>query len=645
MHRTIQRELMGATVAVILVTAVLLGLTVPSAVERSLRAEQQRALLAESELAARLVAEAVAQTVSRPSVRAPGSAGVSAGRPPPPASSQARMRAAKAGRPAHARSQGEASPPKADPQVEQLARELDRTLNAEVVIVEPGGVVLAGAGRPGAGPVSLAGRPEIANALAGAAAPVAGWDTGSGGERLVAAAPVRRGSRVIAAVRLARPLAPIRREAGALLGGIFATLAAGAALALLLALRVSRGIGQPVAAISAIAHKMAAGELQQQRAPVSPPYELAELGRAFNSMAVRVRDIVGQLWQERNKLVTILKKMTDGIVLTDSDGRITLLNPAAQRILALNADVAIGKTLLEATLNFPLHAMLQSALQSRAEVADEVRVTLDATRALQLQIYAAPVESDTGAAEGAMLVLHDLTELRRLEEVRKQFVANASHELRTPLTSIKMMTETLLAGAKDTPEARDRFLSVIALETDRLVALVNDLLDLSRIESGGAQLHPEPVSVRDLVEEVREEMQPKAEERGQTLHTAAMDGLQVLADPAALRQILLNLVDNAVKYTPAGGKVEIAAAAAGDRTLISVRDTGIGIPRADIHRIFERFYRVDKARSRQLGGTGLGLAIVKHLLEAQHATITVESELNRGSTFTLSLPTPHRVAS
>jgi len=274
------------------------------------------------------------------------------------------------------------------------------------------------------------------------------------------------------------------------------------------------------------------------------------------------------------------------------------------------------------------------------EVADEVRVTLDATRALQLQIYAAPVESDTGAAEGAMLVLHDLTELRRLEEVRKQFVANASHELRTPLTSIKMMTETLLAGAKDTPEARDRFLSVIALETDRLVALVNDLLDLSRIESGGAQLHPEPVSVRDLVEEVREEMQPKAEERGQTLHTAALDGLQVLADPAALRQILLNLVDNAVKYTPAGGKVEIAAAAAGDRTLISVRDTGIGIPRADIHRIFERFYRVDKARSRQLGGTGLGLAIVKHLLEAQHATITVESELNRGSTFTLSLPTP-----
>jgi two-component system phosphate regulon sensor histidine kinase PhoR len=621
MHRTIQRELMGATVAVILVTVVLLGLTVPGAVEGSLRAEQQRALLAESELAARLVAAAVAQAESRPSVRSPGSAGV------PPASSRG------------------TSPPKPDPRLEQLARELGRTLNAETVIVEPGGVVLAGAGRSGTEPVSLASRPEIARALAGAATPVAGWENSNGGERLLAAAPVRQGGRVIGAVRLARPLAPIRRQAGALLGGIFAMLAAGLALALLLVLRVSRGIAQPVAAISAIAHKMAAGELQQQRAPVSPPYEVAELGRAFNSMAVRVRDIVGQLWQERNKLVTILKKMTDGIVLTDSDGRITLLNPASQRILALNADVAIGKTLLEATLNFPLHAMLQSALQSRVEVADEVRVTLDATRALQLQIYAAPVESDTGAAEGAMLVLHDLTELRRLEEVRKQFVANASHELRTPLTSIKMMTETLLAGAKDTPEARDRFLSVIALETDRLVALVNDLLDLSRIESGGAQLHPEPVSVRDLVEEVREEMQPKAEERGQTLHTAALDGLQVLADPAALRQILLNLVDNAVKYTPAGGKVEIAAAAAGDRTLISVRDTGIGIPRADIHRIFERFYRVDKARSRQLGGTGLGLAIVKHLLEAQHATITVESELNRGSTFTLSLPTPDRVAS
>jgi two-component system, OmpR family, phosphate regulon sensor histidine kinase PhoR len=632
MHRTIQRELMGAAAAAILFTVVLLGLTVPRAVERSLRAEQQRALLAESELAARLVAAALAPTPRSSSVRPAGSAGVSPVRP------HGTMRA---GRP---RSQGDAHSTTSNPRLEQLARELGRMLNAEAVIVEPGGGVLAGAGERGAGPVSLATRPEIARALAGAGTPVPGWESTGGSERLLAAAPVRRGSRVIGAVRLARPLAPVRREAGALLGGIFAVLAACAVLALLLALRVARGIAQPVAAISAIAHKMAAGELQQQRAPVAPLDEVAELGRAFNSMAVRIRDIVGQLWQERNKLVTILKKMTDGIVLTDSDGRITLLNPAAQRILALNADVAIGKPLLEATLNFPLHAMLQSALQSRAEVADEVRVTLDATRALQLQIYAAPVESDTGAAEGAMLVLHDLTELRRLEEVRKQFVANASHELRTPLTSIKMMTETLLAGAKDTPEARDRFLSVIALETDRLVALVNDLLDLSRIESGGAQLHLEPVLVRDLVEEVREEMQPKAEERGQTLHTAAMDGLQVLADPAALRQILLNLVDNAVKYTPAGGKVEIAAAAAGDRTLISVRDTGIGIPRADIHRIFERFYRVDKARSRQLGGTGLGLAIVKHLLEAQHATITVESELNRGSTFILSLPTPDRGA-
>src|SRR5262249_37048726 len=159
----------------------------------------------------------------------------------------------------------------------------------------------------------------------------------------------------------------------------------GAVLCLLLTLRVARGIAQPVAEISAIARKMAAGELRQ-RAPVAPSHELAELGRAFNSMAARIRDIVGQLWQERNKLVTILKKMTDGIVLTDADGRITLLNPAAQRILGLNADVATGKTLLEATLNFPLHTLLYSALQSRTEVADEVRVTLDANRALQLQI-------------------------------------------------------------------------------------------------------------------------------------------------------------------------------------------------------------------------------------------------------------------
>jgi two-component system phosphate regulon sensor histidine kinase PhoR len=237
-----------------------------------------------------------------------------------------------------------------------------------------------------------------------------------------------------------------------------------------------------------------------------------------------------------------------------------------------------------------------------------------------------------------MLVLHDLTELRRLEDVRKQFVANASHELRTPLTSIKMTTETLLLGAKEKPEDRDRFLAMINTETDRLVALVNDLLDLSRIESGSAQVHLEPVSVGPLIAEIREEMQARAEERGQSLRMDAPAGLMARADSTALRQILLNLVDNALKYTPAGGLVEILAAPEGERVRIDVKDTGIGIPRADIHRIFERFYRVDKARSRQLGGTGLGLAIVKHLLEVQQGTIVVGSELNRGSTFTVSLP-------
>jgi two-component system phosphate regulon sensor histidine kinase PhoR len=259
---------------------------------------------------------------------------------------------------------------------------------------------------------------------------------------------------------------------------------------------------------------------------------------------------------------------------------------------------------------------------------------------LQLLAHAAPVESDTGEAEGGMLVLHDLTELRRLEEVRRQFVANASHELRTPLTAIKMMTETLLGGAKETPEARDRFLTVIERETDRLVALVDDLLDLSRIESGSTLMNLEPVRVKTLVEAVREEMAPKAGERGQSLHVEADAALEAMAEPQAFRQVLLNLVDNAIKYTPAGGEVTIRAWKEGGRAVIAVQDTGIGIPHTETQRIFERFYRVDKARSRQMGGTGLGLAIVKHLVEALHGTITVDSVLNRGSVFTVALPCP-----
>lgn len=573
-RRTLLGELMAATAAAIFFTAVLVGVALLRIPESTSAQEAKRALEREAALAARLAV-------------------------------------------------GAADAPR-------LARELAWSLGAEVVIVGADGELRGHAVAPGERAIWQAGNPQVTAALSGRA--VARAPEG----RVIAAAPFSVGEQITGAVWLARrrQVEPHGRQ---LFGPLLLALAAGALLALGLTYRLARRIGQALAEIAALARKMAGGELRQ-RAPLRPPSEVAELGQAFNSMAARIRDIVGQLWQERNKLVTILKKMTDGIVLTDADGRITLLNPAAQRILGLNADAVTGKTLLETTLNYPLHAMLQQAIQDCVEVADEVRLTLDATRALQLQAYAAPVESETGQAEGAMLVLHDLTELRRLEEVRKQFVANASHELRTPLTAIKMTTETLLLGAKDRPEDRDRFLNMIAAETERLVALVNDLLDLSRIESGAAQMQFEAVSVRDLIEEVREEMLHRAQERGQTLSVGAPAGLRARADAAALRQILLNLVDNAIKYTPVGGKVEIVASEAGDRALIAVRDTGIGIPSADIHRIFERFYRVDKARSRQLGGTGLGLAIVKHLLEAQHGTISVESELNRGSTFTVSMP-------
>jgi two-component system phosphate regulon sensor histidine kinase PhoR len=605
MPRTLLGELMAAITAAILLTTVLVGVALFRIPERADAGAAALGLQQEAVLAARLAAPVLSR---------------------------------EAATTAHGTGErGEAS---------RLTRDLAQVLSAEVVLADARGIPRGHATPPGRAPLWQRDREEVRQALAGRPArtapgrdATAGYGRGKpvGGGPVLAAAPARDGERLVGVVWLARARVGERYGSRALVAPLVGALGAGALLALGLTYRLARRVGQALAEISAIARKMAAGELQQ-RVPVSPPRELAELGRAFNSMAARVRDIVGQLWQERNKLVTILKKMTDGIVLTDADGRITLLNPAAQRILGLNADAVTGRTLLETTLNYPLHAMLEQAIRDRTEVADEVRVTLDAARALQLQAYAAPVESETRAAEGAMLVLHDLTELRRLEEVRKQFVANASHELRTPLTAIKMTTETLLLGAKEKPEDRDRFLAMINTETDRLVALVNDLLDLSRIESGAARIHLERVPVRPLLAEVRDEMQSRAEERSQALLMDAPEGLAARADPSALRQILLNLVDNALKYTPTGGRVEINAAPVGDSAQITVRDTGIGIPSADIHRIFERFYRVDKARSRQLGGTGLGLAIVKHLLEAQHGTIAVESELNRGSSFTISLP-------
>jgi len=332
------------------------------------------------------------------------------------------------------------------------------------------------------------------------------------------------------------------------------------------------------------------------------------------------------------RLDTLLDNMIEALVMVDADSHIVLANRAAQRLFSLNAPVA-GRTLLETVRHHEM-AAVQERLRAEREILGHEFAMEGAThRVLQLNAVALP----EGA--GALMVFRDITELRRLEGVRQDFVANVSHELRTPLSLVKSTVETLLDGAKDDPVARDRFLAIIDRHSTRLGLLIEDLLLLSSLDSGRIEVRLENLMLKDAVQEMLDDLAGAAAERRVSLLNQVEPNLIVRADAGRLRQILANLLENAIKYGREGGQVEIGAQAlSGGWVQVSVRDDGPGIPAEARERIFERFFRVDKARARAQGGTGLGLAIVKNLVVAHGGDVRVESAEGRGAVFHFKLP-------
>jgi two-component system phosphate regulon sensor histidine kinase PhoR len=325
------------------------------------------------------------------------------------------------------------------------------------------------------------------------------------------------------------------------------------------------------------------------------------------------------LWQ------ALLQTTEDAVLVADAEGRILLSNAIAASLFGASA----GGTLLARTLSSDLEELYRAAIRRRSGVEREVTLNQPSIRTLHVRIT--PVSADQ-----YLLVLRDLTELRRLERVRRDFVANVSHELRTPLTSVKAMAETLLDGALEDGEAAPRFLQTIIRESDRLVRLSADLLDLSRVEARG--IEKTPIDLTALVAEIASRLASQAEKADITFTNTLRAPLIVPADRDEMAQVLVNLLDNAIAYTPPGGHVTLSALETAESVTVSVADTGIGILSHDIPRLFERFYRADKARSRASGGTGLGLSIVKHIVENHGGTVGVESEYNKGSIFSFTLP-------
>jgi two-component system, OmpR family, phosphate regulon sensor histidine kinase PhoR len=417
----------------------------------------------------------------------------------------------------------------------------------------------------------------------------------------------------------------------------FAALGAGGAAAWLTAMRVSARLR----ALEEASATIVSGIVDPREARF-PGDELGALERRLTELARDFRSQYARTAEERERLEAVLRNMLDGVVVLGADGRIALANAAATDLLGIPPLVELlGARLALLCRNPDLVGVIDELLGPRPRPLTR-DVVLDGPERRFLSVAAAPIEL-SGGLGGAILVLHDVTRVRRLESMRADFVANVSHELRTPLTAIRGYAETLLGGALDDRARALQFLQVIERHSERLSRLIEDLLTLSDLELGRTELHPEPFELAGIVEGVLEVLQPKAEGKGIDLRMDVPESLPaVLVDRDQIEQVLINLIDNAIKYTPAGGRVRVSAAArdSEDRGAVEIRvvDSGIGIPEKDIPRLTERFFRVDRARSRELGGTGLGLAIVKHIVQAHGGSLAIESRPQHGTTVRVGLP-------
>ncbi|HEX7898809.1 MAG TPA: ATP-binding protein [Planctomycetota bacterium] len=426
-------------------------------------------------------------------------------------------------------------------------------------------------------------------------------------------------------LRAAVPAARLDEEAGGIIRGMLTALVALAAAGAVISYLLTRRIARPLKEIGVVAEAIAGGDLTR-RAPSLSRDEIGALGRAMNRMAEDLSRQIEKLRTARARLEATLSTMEDGVLSLDPDGTVRLANGAAATLFGLSSN-PVGVKFWEAVRRPGLEEAARKVLREGTPDLSTLEV---GDRFLSLRIT--PVR----AGEGAVVVAHDITDDRRYDELRKEFVANASHELRTPLTMIQGYVETLLDSAARLEGEPREFLSIIDRNVRRLAHVVGDLLDLSRLESGRDVLSRENVELGELLGRVKEAFEPMAKRRKQTLTVSGGGAASV--DPTLVERALSNLVDNAMKYTPEGGTIRVSSERADGHLLLKVADDGIGIPAADQARIFERFYRVDKSRSREMGGTGLGLSIVKHVAQLHGGDVAVESAPGRGSVFTLRLP-------
>ena len=439
-------------------------------------------------------------------------------------------------------------------------------------------------------------------------------------------------------VRCSRPLHMLEPRMTSLRDTMLGAVGVAILFGLLGAWFVARRVSRPLQAVTEAAGDLAAGDYSR-RAPVSSNDEIGDLGRSFNEMAAQLEAEVATIRRDQRELRAILRGMVEGVVAVDTQERVVLMNEAACEILGIEEERAAKRPIWETIRIPPVLAALQAAVKKESVQTSKVRLPRGGTDRI-VNLHASPLVGDGGARRGAVIVLEDATERERVESIRRDFIANASHELKTPIASVRGMVETILDDDAMEAGVRQRFLERILGQTQRLGDIVQEMLALSRLEADGARVATRAFDARGALRGVVEDVMPLAQEREVTVEsTIPTEPCLVHAEPEGLRRIVGNLLDNAVKYTHRGGTVEMNARQTGDELVIEVSDNGPGIPAEKHHRIFERFYRVDEGRSRELGGTGLGLAIVKHHVQALGGRIELESAPGQGSTFRVTLRT------
>ena len=528
-------------------------------------------------------------------------------------------------------------------ELDKLCRQLGDDLGSQITVIAPEGRVICDSAESPAGMENHAGRPEVVQARQCGAGSAARYSTTVSREMLYHAFyQSEPGAERI--VRVAKPLNAAESSIQSIRWAVLSGLLLASGLGLLLAWFFSRHLTQRFRRLEHFAEQVARGSFPQNFFPNPSRDEISLLEQRLNEMSLRIRNNLHQVTAEKEKADSILRCMIEGVLVLDPKGQILVMNQQAKDMFGVPREREIyGLSMLDISRRPEMHTVLKDVLAS--DFAERYAKELEIDEERWIRVNAVKLRDSQGESFGSILVFHDITDIKRFESMRSDFVANVSHELRTPLTAIRGYVETLLDAPPSDPRDSRQFLEIIDRHSERLSRLTEGLLTLSDLESGNIQLNFQPLDANQLIQRVLEVFWDRAAKKGVKLgHSVAPDTPKLQGDSDRLQQLFINLVDNAVKYTPSGGTVMLAAGSApahnGTPPLIeiSVRDSGPGIPEKDLPRLTERFYRVDKARSRDLGGTGLGLAIVKHIVQAHKGELKIESAINQGTTVRVRLP-------